>query len=156
LQTPANQSAAKNLSFVSICLKVGGGGNHAGIWAGVLRMGDHVRDLSGVERGLTANALLLRAATRALQTLTRPCSVTVYSDAEYLIKGAAQWCQGWQARNWQTKDGKPVANRTEWEALLAAAQPHHVTWQIAPPATAPADMERAAQVARDALEDAAV
>jgi ribonuclease HI len=77
--------------------------------------------------------------------------VTIYSDAEYLVKGASQWIKGWQARNWQTKDGKPVANRAEWEALLEAASKHHVTWQIVINENAPPDMECAAQLAQAVL-----
>jgi hypothetical protein len=35
--------------------------------------------------------------------------------------------RGWQARGWQTKDGKLVATRIEWEALLEAASRHRIT-----------------------------
>jgi ribonuclease HI len=83
--------------------------------------------------------------------------VFLYSDADYLIDGAARWIKGWQRRNWRTRDGKPVANRAEWEALLEAAKPHHVTWLSARGDLAPDDLVQAgtlaAEAARTALEE---
>ncbi len=115
---------------VEICVKASYlQSQKAGGWAVVLRTGEHQRTLSQQEAG-TANALLIRGAAEGLWALTRPCSVAIYSDADYLIRGASQWIKGWQSRGWTTRDGKPVANRAEWEALLAAMQPHRVIWQI--------------------------
>lgn len=132
---PAAAAAAKasHGSFapeVEICVKASYlQSQKAGGWAVVLRTGEHQRTLSRQEAG-TANALLIRGAAEGLWALTRPCSVAIYSDADYLIRGASQWIKGWQSRDWTTRDGKPVANRAEWEALLAAMQPHRVIWQI--------------------------
>lgn len=103
-------------------------GEQCGGWGAVLRAGEHTRTLSGQGTQTSANALLIEAATEALKALKQPCTVTVYSDAKYLISGASRWVAGWQARGWQTRAGKPVANRAAWEALLQAARPHHVTW----------------------------
>lgn len=102
-----------------------------GGWAVLLRTGDRDRTMTRQEKGASANALLIRAATEGLLALTRPCSVVVYSDADYLIRGASQWVRGWLARGWVTRDGKPVANRPEWESLLDAARPHDISWQLA-------------------------
>ena len=79
----------------------------------------------------------------ALRALRKPCRVVVYSDAKYLVQGASLWIKGWQARGWQTRDGKPVANRDEWEALLEAARPHQVTWLLPQGEGSPADLDRA-------------
>jgi ribonuclease HI len=79
--------------------------------------------------------------------LKKPCQVILYSDADYLVKGASLWVQGWQARGWQTKDGKPVANREEWEVLLEAARPHQVTWLLAQGDAVPEDLAAAGQLA---------
>jgi ribonuclease HI len=150
-QTPE----AEGQSAVEICIKVAGRGGEAQPcgWAAVLRMGENTRFLNGSTHGVTSNALLIRAATESLQALKRPCRVTVYSDAEYLARGAAEWIKGWQARGWQTKDGKPVANRAEWEALLAASARHHITWRIVTGDDAPPDMERAGQLAAEMVQD---
>lgn len=131
---------------VEVCVKASG---HGG-WGAVLRTGDTVRELSGGEAGTSVNALLLQGAAAALRALKKPCRVVLYSDAKYLVEGASSWVRGWQARGWQTRDGKPVANRAEWESLLEAARPHQVSWLLAQGDTAPADLERAGQLAGEA------
>ena len=140
---------------VEVCIKVAGRGGEAQpcAWAAVLRMGENTRFLSGLAHAVTSNAVLIRAATESLQALKRPCRVTMCSDAEYLVKGASEWIKGWQTRGWQTKDGKPVANRAEWETLQAAAARHHVTWRLVVGEDVPPDMERAAQLAADKLAE---
>jgi len=133
---------------VEICVKASGRGR----WGAVLRAGEEARELSGSEPGSTVHALLLQGATAALQALKKPCRVVLYSDADYLVKGASSWLQGWQARGWQTRDGKPVANREAWEALLEAARRHQVSWLLARGEEAPADLERAGQLASEAVD----
>ncbi len=136
---------------VEICVKAScRGAQGQGGWGGVLRMDEHTRSLSGGEAQTTANAMLIRGAAEALGALTKPCQVTVYSDAKYLIQGASQWIKGWQARGWQTRDGKPVANRAAWEALVEAARPHRVVWQQVREDDAPADLAWAGELASEA------
>ncbi len=119
----------------------------------MLRTEDRTKTLSGGDPQTTANAMLIRGATEALRALKKPCRVTLYSDADYLVKGASLWVQGWQARGWQTRDGKPVANREEWTALLEAARPHQVTWLLAAQADAmPADLALAGKLAARAAQ----
>jgi ribonuclease HI len=96
--------------------------------------------------------MLIRGAAEALRALTKPCQVAVYSDAKYLIQGASQWVKGWQARGWQTRDGKPVANREAWEALMEAACRHHVSWQQVKEDDAPADLTWAGELASEAAK----
>ena len=125
-----------------------------GGWGAVLRTGNHVRKLSGGQPATTANAMLIRGAAEALNALTNPCRVTLYSDADYLIKGASLWASAWQARGWTTKEGKPVSNREHWEALLAAARPHHVTWSPAHACATPEDLIQAGELAGQAMSAA--
>jgi ribonuclease HI len=136
---------------VEICVKAScRGAEGQGSWGAVLRMDEYTKSLSGGESTTTANAMLIRGAVEALRALTKPCRVTLYSDAKYLIQGASQWVKGWQSRDWQTRDGKPVANRAAWEALLEAAHPHHVTWVQATEDNAPADLAWAGELASQA------
>ena len=118
----------------------------------MLRMGEHAKSLSGGEPETTANAMLIQGAAEALRSLTKPCRVTLHSDAKYLIYGASRWVKGWQARCWQTRDGKPVANQAAWESLLEAARPHHVTWLLAQGDTVPADLSWAGELAVEAVD----
>jgi ribonuclease HI len=144
----AHHPDAAGRPAVEISVKASG---HGG-WGVVLRAGEEVRELSDREEGSTVNAMLLRGATAALRALKKPCRVVLYSDADYLVKGASSWVHGWQARGWQTKDGKPVANREDWEALLEAARPHQVSWLLARGEEAPADLERAGKLAGEVAE----
>ena len=138
-------------STVEICIKASCRGAHGqGGWGTVLRMDEHTRSLSGGDPMTTVNVMLIEGATEALRALTKPCRVTVYSNAKYLIQGASQWVKGWQSRGWQTRDGKPVANRAAWEALLEAARPHHVVWVQVKKDDAPADLAWAGELASEA------
>jgi ribonuclease HI len=144
-------AGSEDLPAVTISVKAScRGAQGPGGWGAVLRLGEQTRTLSGREPSTTANAMLIRGATAALQALKRPCRVTVYSDAKYLVQGASLWFQGWQARGWRTREGKPVANQAAWEALLAAARPHTVTWSLAGGDTAPDDLARAGELAAQA------
>lgn len=122
-------------------------------WGAVVRQGSSRLQLSGAEDGVHANALLLRAAIEALRALSMPSRVTVISDASYLIEGASRWVSGWQARAWRTKEGKPVAHRALWEALLQEARRHRVHWQLAPADGPSDDLLLAAELAADAAAD---
>jgi ribonuclease HI len=145
------QPADDGRPTVDICVKAScRGAERRGGWAAVMRTGEHTKSLSGSEPSTTANAMLIRGATEALRVLTKPCHVTFYSDANYLIKGASLWVKGWQARGWLTREGKPVENRAEWEALLRAAHPHHVTWTQVQGDAAPVDLSWAGELAAEA------
>jgi len=147
----AGRPAADDRPAVEICVKSScRSAQGRGGWGAVLRMGEHTRSLSGGESMTTANAMLIRGAAEALRSLTKPCRVTLCSDAKYLINGASRWVKGWQARGWQTRDGKPVANRAEWEALLEAVRPHHVAWLLPAEDDVPADLELAGELAGEA------
>ena len=98
--------------------------------------------------------MLLRGAAEALGALSVPSQVTVCSDAQYLIMGASAWVEAWQARGWRTAEGKPVANREEWQALLEAARPHQVTWVLTRGEAAPPDLQSAARLAAEAASEA--
>ena len=127
---PSHTLPGSKLPEVQIFVKASySSSEKVGGWGVILRKGDQARTLDQRETGMSVNAMLIRAAAHALEALTRPCSAIVYSDADYLIRGASQWIKGWLSRGWETRDGKPVANRTEWESLLIAMKPHRVTWQ---------------------------
>lgn len=77
----------------------------------------------------TNNRMELMAVIAALETLKRPCDVTLYSDSKYVTDAFNQhWIDGWRKRGWTKADRKPVLNRDLWERLLAAAAPHRIRW----------------------------
>jgi ribonuclease HI len=124
--SPRKTSARAKLSIGVSCQ----GSKGPGGWAVVTASEEQRRILQGREEQTTSNNLALKAATEGLRALGAPCAVAVYATSDYLCKGASQWVSSWRQNNWRTRSGDPVQNRAEWEALLQAAEPHQVTWQL--------------------------
>lgn len=100
-----------------------------GGWCAILRYGPHEKVLQGGASLTTNNRMELRAALEALRALTRPSTVEIHTDSEYLQKGITQWLAGWMKKGWRTSTGQPVKNQDLWRALHAALGPHRVTWR---------------------------
>jgi ribonuclease HI len=69
----------------------------------------------------------LTAAIKALEALRRPCVVELYTDSQYLQKGATEWLRDWKARDWKTSSRSPVKNADLWENLDKLMTIHHVS-----------------------------
>ena len=101
----------------------------AGGWGVLLRYGDHERELSGGEAGVTTNNRMeLTATIRALEALTRRSVVHLHTDSTYVRNGITRWMSGWKRRGWRTGTDQPVKNEDLWRALDAAAARHDVQW----------------------------
>ncbi len=100
-----------------------------GAWGALLRYGEHEREISGGERTTTNNRMELMGAIAALEALTRPSEVVLYTDSQYVKKGMSEWLKSWISRGWLTADRKPVKNADLWQRLQAAASIHEVDWQ---------------------------
>ena len=93
--------------------------------AGVL----HERELSQGYIRTTNNRMELMAAIVALEALTKPCEVELWSDSQYLVNAFNQhWIENWIRKNWVRTKSEPVKNIDLWKRLLAAKEPHTVTW----------------------------
>ena len=123
-----------------------------GGWAALLRYGGRERELSGAEADTTNNRMELMAAIAALEALSRPCKVALYTDSRYVQQGIGEWLPRWQARGWRTADGQPVKNQDLWQRLVAAAAGHQVDWHWVRGHSGHADNERVDQLARAAAE----
>ncbi|MBI1868668.1 MAG: ribonuclease HI [Methylocystis sp.] len=99
-----------------------------GGWGAILRFGEREKELKGGESATTNNRMELTAAIVALEALTRPCAVDLYTDSQYLRGGVTSWMDAWKARGWKTADKKPVKNVDLWLRLEAAADRHDVSW----------------------------
>ncbi|HIC88281.1 MAG TPA: ribonuclease HI [Anaerolineae bacterium] len=99
-----------------------------GGWAALLRYKQHEKVLTGGASRTTNNRMELRAAIAALNALTTPCTVHMYTDSMYLREGITQWVHKWQRQGWRTAKKKPVKNQDLWQALLQAIKPHEVHW----------------------------
>ena len=123
-----------------------------GGWGAVLLYGGHRREISGASGQTTNNRMELTAAIRALETLTRPSTVDLYTDSTYVKDGITRWLPGWKAKGWRTAAKTPVKNRDLWEALDALANRHDVTWHWVKGHAGNTENERADTLAPDCSE----
>jgi ribonuclease HI len=119
-----------------------------GGWGAILRMGTVEKELSGGEINTTNNRMEMTAVIKALEALTRPCEVSLYTDSKYVMDGASQWLRGWKARGWKTADRKPVKNVDLWEPMDALLKTHKVTFHWVKGHNGHAENERADELAR--------
>ena len=99
-----------------------------GGWAVILQYGSQKKELSGGEPDTTNNRMELRAAIAGLASLKEPCSVTVYTDSQYVRRGIIEWIHKWKARGWMRTARAPVKNADLWRELDAEATRHQVKW----------------------------
>ena len=95
----------------------------------MLRFNGTEKELSGGEPATTNNRMEMQAVIEGLKALSRPCTVTVYTDSQYVQKGITEWIKGWKARGWKTAARKPVKNAELWQELDETQERHRVTWQ---------------------------
>ena len=100
-----------------------------GGWGAILTYRGKERELSGGEPLTTNNRMELMAAIAALETLTRPCTVALHTDSQYLRQGITGWIHGWKKNGWKTADKKPVKNAELWQRLETALGRHKIEWK---------------------------
>jgi ribonuclease HI len=99
-----------------------------GGWGALLIFGGREKELSGGETLTTNNRMELTAAIMALEGLTRPCTVDLFTDSQYVRDGITKWLRNWKTRGWRTADKKPVKNEDLWRRLDEARTRHQVVW----------------------------
>jgi ribonuclease HI len=99
----------------------------------VLLSGKHRKELSAGYCRTTNNRMELLGAIVGLEALTRPCTITLWSDS--------------QKKGWRTASKEPVKNRDLWERLLRAIGEHDIDWQWVRGHTGVPENERCDQLA---------
>ena len=98
-----------------------------GGWAAILKYGPHEKELSGGEAETTNNRMELSGVIAALGALTERCSVTLYTDSQYIERAVNEhWLDSWKKRGWRRKDG-PVKNLELWQELDKLLHAHEVS-----------------------------
>lgn len=151
--TPPPQAGAQTAQAVQAftdgaCL----GNPGPGGWAALLRYGGHERELSGGEPDTTNNRMELLAAICALENLSRPCAIDLYTDSRYVQQGIQSWLPRWRSNGWRTSAGKPVKNQDLWQRLAEAAGRHTVRWHWVRGHSGHAENERVDELARLAAQ----
>ncbi len=124
-----------------------------GGWGAVLRWRDRERELAGAELETTNNRMEMTAAIAALEALSRPCAVCLYTDSTYLRNGITEWLPGWKRRGWKTAAGKAVKNVDLWQRLERACERHQVRWEWVRGHSGDPGNERADSLARAAAAE---
>lgn len=96
----------------------------------VLRCRGQEKELSGGEAQTTNNRMELLGVISGLESLKRPCDVTITTDSKYVcdavIKG---WARKWKSNGWVKSDKKKALNIDLWERLLSLLDQHEVTFR---------------------------
>ena len=97
-----------------------------GGWAAILSYKGREKELSGGEASTTNNRMELSGVIAALSALTERCSVTLYTDSQYIERAINEhWLDSWEKRGWRRKDG-PVKNLELWQELDRLLGEHSV------------------------------
>ena len=110
------------------------------------------RELKGGEADTTNNRMELLAAINALESLTRPTTITVVTDSNYVKNGITGWIFGWKKNGWKNAAKKPVANAELWQRLDAAQPRHKVDWKWVKGHAGHPENERADELAREGMK----
>jgi ribonuclease HI len=125
-----------------------------GGWGAVLEYGGTKRELHGGDPATTNNRMELMAAIQALEALTRPAEVRMFTDSKYVLDGITRWLPGWQRNGWKTASRQPVKNVDLWQRLVAAAAQHQVRWTWVKGHNGNPGNERADELARQGISEA--
>ena len=94
----------------------------------ILSYNGHTKELSGGDPATTNNRMELMGAISALEALTEPCEVELYSDSKYLVDSVTKgWLSSWVKQGFLRK-GKPVPNTDLWKRLLVLLDRHQVAF----------------------------
>lgn len=111
----------------SIDKNPGGTGGHAAVLL-YRKPEDHsifvVKEVMGFDFKTTNNRQEMKAAVLGLRYLKHPCSATIYSDSQYLVKGMTKWVRAWGLRSLKDK-----ANGDLWLELHELRSIHETSWQ---------------------------
>jgi ribonuclease HI len=125
-----------------------------GGWAAIVIDDGHERELAGGETSTTNQRMELRAAIEGLSAIDGgPRDVAVYSDSAYVVNCFRdKWYVRWRQNGWRNAQKRPVENRDLWEALIALAERHAVSWHKVAGHSGDPLNERADRLARAAID----
>ena len=123
-----------------------------GGWGAVLLFKGKEKEICGGELDTTNNRMELKAAIEALKALTRPCSVELYTDSNYVKGGITQWIHNWKKNGWRTSQKKPVKNDDLWKELDQLDQQHEIVWNWVKGHSGDTYNEKADQLANQGMD----
>jgi len=124
-----------------------------GGWGALLLYDGREKELYGGEILTTNNRMELKGVIKALEAITRPVPVRIYTDSEYVRKGITEWVKNWKLRGWKTADRKPVKNQDLWQELDQICTGHTIEWRWVKGHSGVPGNERADQLANKAINE---
>lgn len=97
-----------------------------GGYGAILMSGGHKKELSQGYILTTNNRMELLAVIVALEALTKPCQVMIFSDSKYVVDSVEKgWVFGWQKKGFKGKKNPDL-----WKRFLIIYAKHNVkfTW----------------------------
>ena len=111
-----------------------------GGWGAVLRYKDVEKEISGAAEATTNNRMELLAVINALKLLKTTCEADIYTDSQYVMKGATEWLAGW------------VKNSDLWQEIYHLNKQHVLHWHWVKGHAGHPENERCDLLARGAIE----
>ena len=124
-----------------------------GGWGIVIICNDRKKEIYGGEKETTNNRMEMTAAIKALEALSHPSHVRLYTDSIYLRNGITQWIERWKKNGWKTADNKKVKNVDLWRHLESAAGRHEIKWQWIKGHSGHPENDRADKLARTGIRE---
>jgi ribonuclease HI len=95
----------------------------------IINNDDDKKEIYGGENETTNNRMELSAVIEALKVIgDQACSITIFTDSKYVLKGMSEWIKGWKSNKWISSNKKPVKNKDLWEILDSLASLHKIEW----------------------------
>ena len=79
--------------------------------------GDFATNSYGELNGALLVLKLLDKKLKSMPSVHKPYRVTLYSDSQYVIRGASEWLPGWKKRDWVNSSGQIVAQLELWQEM---------------------------------------
>jgi ribonuclease HI len=96
----------------------------------VLLYGAKRKEISGGFRRTTNNRMEIMAAIAGLEALRYRCTVTIFTDSQYLANSFNQgWARRWRANGWKRNKNDAAQNPDLWARLLDLSDQHDVRFE---------------------------
>lgn len=93
-----------------------------GSWAFTAKCMEYTLEKHGTKTDTTNNIMELEAVCEALEALTEPCDVKVFSDSVYVVNGFNVWKRNWIRNGWKNTKGQAILNKEVWVRLVNASK----------------------------------
>ncbi len=121
-----------------------------GGWGAILRWNGHEKEISGGEPLTTNNRMEMMAAIMALEAVTKPSEIKLYTDSQYLQQGVHEWMAGWKKKGWPAK----IKNQDLWLRIDSLVSKHKIEFHWIRGHDGHPENERADFLARSAIPKA--